>query len=81
VANVLRGKIVDGKAAFRIANGTEIYLPLEGIKEVTPENNDIVAVHNELLDRKMTYPNGKPFSEDEYEAALAGWFENGEEAL
>lgn len=71
---VLNGQIRGNQVFFRIASGREIAKPLSGIKEVTRENDGVVDIHNQLLDRTYTF-NGRPPTEQEWDDIWDGWDE------
>ena len=77
---VLHGKILDGvKVGFKIANGQTMTLPLAGIKEHTPENNELVAIHNKLYNRTFIFPNGQVPKPEFFDSLFEDWEETPEE--
>lgn len=70
---VLRGKVKGNKAVFRIASGQEIGFNLATIKQYTTENNEVVAIHNQLLDKTFTYVGDKEPDEEQYAVIWKGW--------
>lgn len=73
VVEILRGKVVDGSAYFRLP-GRIISQPLGNIKDQTVDNNEIIRIHNQLLDRTFEWPgNATPRDEQEWEKFWAGW--------
>lgn len=70
---VLGGQLRDnGKVAFRIGGGREIYFNLDTIKEYSEENNQEIKVHNMLLNRTFTY-FGTPLSDSQWKDIWDGW--------
>lgn len=70
---VLRGKVVGSKVEFRLANSNPVKFPLTTIKQHTVENNELIRIHNQLLDRTFTYLGDQEPSEEQYKEIWKGW--------
>ena len=70
---VLKCKIVDDKAVFRDMRGNDWDRPLKGIKAITPENNEDVQIHVQIMDGTVLMWNGVPPTEAEWEIIKKGW--------
>lgn len=70
---VLRGKIVGLKVEFRIANGQPVRFALDTIKTHSLENNEMIKIHNQLLDRTFTYLGDQEPTEEQYKEIWKGW--------
>ena len=72
---VLHGKVIGNQVAFRMGNAQEMYIPLSEIKNYNSENNNIVQIHNQLLDKTFVYINGQRPTEEQYKLIWKGWAE------
>ena len=71
--NILRGKVVGKKVEFRVANAQPVKFNLETIKQLSIENNEVVRIHNQLLDRTFTYIGDIAPTEEQYQEIWKGW--------
>lgn len=75
---VLRAKVKDHQAWFKIVNGQEMPISLADIKQKTVENSGLVKLHAQLLDRKFVHLNGQVMTESDYDWLWKDWDAEGE---
>lgn len=72
---VLRGKVVGDKVEFRDSHGQGVFYPLVSIKKFTRQDEEEIAIHNELLDQTYRYVGG---GQPNWQEIFAGWETPGE---
>lgn len=73
--HILKGQVrPDGRVAFRVGGGREVYLPLQGIKDKTRDNTSAVDLHWQMLERTFRYGDRVP-TESEWFDIWEGWDE------
>lgn len=69
VTRILQGIVDDGMAVFRLPNGQDYKLALNGIKEKTPDNDQLIGLYQSLLKRNNPFIQG----ENQYLYRLKNW--------
>ena len=70
---ILLGKVKGNSAYFKIRSGQEIPIALNGIKDVTKDNNELVQIHTQLLNRTFIEQNGNQISEKAWKEIWKDW--------